>query len=91
MLPDTTLVICEPFALRCGAVKDTWFPDFDVRKGYAKEVAEGAGALWVPFQDMFDQAIAEGSAPERWAKDGVHPTADGHGLMAKTWREVVGI
>ena len=90
-LPETTIVICEPFALRCGAVKDEWFPEFDERRAVAKEVAKESGSLWVPFQTMFDEAIAAGTTPSYWAGDGVHPSLAGHALMAKTWREVVGI
>ncbi|MFT5092788.1 MAG: SGNH/GDSL hydrolase family protein [Planctomycetales bacterium] len=90
-LPETTIVVCEPFALRCGAVKDEWFPEFDERRAVAKEVAKAAGTLWVPFQTMFDEAIAAGTTPNYWAGDGVHPSLAGHALMAKTWREVVGI
>ena len=90
-LPDTKLVICEPFALKCGAVDDTWFPEFEVRRKYAKEVADAAGAIWVPFQEMFDEAVAAGTKPEYWAHDGVHPSVAGHALMAKTWRDVVGV
>ncbi|NQV22899.1 MAG: lipolytic protein G-D-S-L family [Rhodopirellula sp.] len=90
-LPETTIVVCEPFALRCGAVKDEWFPEFDERRAVAKEVAKAAGTLWVPFQTMFDEAIADGTTPNYWAGDGVHPTLAGHALMAKTWREVVGV
>jgi lysophospholipase L1-like esterase len=40
---------------------------------------------------MFDEAIAAGTTPNYWAGDGVHPSLAGHALMAKTWREVVGI
>jgi lysophospholipase L1-like esterase len=90
-LPETRLVICEPFVLRCGAVNDSWFPEFETRRKFAKEVAEGAGTLWVPFQEMFDKAVAAGTKPEYWAADGVHPSVAGHALMAKTWREVVGV
>tara|TARA_R110002096_G_scaffold292391_4_gene486929 strand:- start:338 stop:1081 length:744 start_codon:yes stop_codon:yes gene_type:complete len=90
-LPDVTLVVCEPFVLRCGAVNANWFPDFDKRRGYAKQVAEESGAVWVPFQTMFDYAVSLGTAPAYWAGDGVHPSIAGHALMAKTWRAVVGI
>ncbi len=90
-LPDLKLVICEPFALRCGAVKDDWYPEFDQRRAVAAEVAEAAGAIWVPFQTMFDTAIAEGTKPEYWVPDGVHPSVAGHTLMAQTWRKCVGI
>ena len=88
-LPETKIVICEPFALRVGAVKDTWYPEFDDRRKVAREVCDAAGAIWVPFQTMFDQAIAAGPAAAFWAADGVHPSMTGHALMAKTWQEVV--
>ncbi len=90
-LPKTAFVICEPFVLRCGAVKESWFPEFDKRRAAAREVADEAGTLWVPFQTMFDEAVAAGTKPEYWARDGVHPTLAGHTLMAETWRKVTGI
>ena len=90
-LPGVQIVVCEPFALRCGAVKDSWYPEFDQRRQVAVEVANAAGAIWVPFQTMFDTAIAAGSDPQVWAADGVHPTIAGHALMAETWMKVVGV
>ena len=86
-LPDIRIVVCEPFVLRCGAVNEKWFPEFDERRAAAKRVAEAAGAKFVPFQSTFDDAVAAGSKPEYWARDGVHPSVAGHGLMAKTWMQ----
>ncbi len=90
-LPHVTLVVCEPFALRCGAVKASWYPEMDQRRAAAGEVAAKTGAIFVPFQSMFDSAIKAGTKPEYWADDGVHPTMAGHALMAETWRKVVGV
>jgi lysophospholipase L1-like esterase len=93
-LPSATIVVCEPFVLMSGSVKqneDKWFPEFNTRRKYAKQVSDEADTIWVPFQTMFDEAVATGTAPAKLAKDGVHPTQDGHKLMAKTWRQVVGI
>jgi len=90
-LPDTKIIVCEPFALRCGAVKDTWYPEFDQRRAAAKKVAEAAGTIFVPFQTMFDEAIIKGSKPQYWAGDGVHPSVAGHGLMAATWVKAAGM
>ena len=93
-LPSTQIVICEPFVLMSGTVKqnkDKWFPEFDKRRAAAKEVAKDAEAAWVPFQTMFDDAVTAGTEPSALAGDGVHPTQEGHALMAKTWREVVGV
>ena len=83
-LPDVKLVICEPFVLRCGAVNDKWFPEFDQYRAAAKRVADTYHAAFIPFQAMFDEAIKY-APPEHWAKDGVHPTASGAALMAHEW------
>jgi lysophospholipase L1-like esterase len=85
------LVICEPFALKCGAVNDKWFPEFDERRAAAKKVAAAAGAIFVPFQTIFDEAVAAGTPPAYWGGDGVHPSPAGHSLMAQAWRKGTGI
>ncbi len=93
-LPSTQIVVCEPFVLMAGTVKenqDKWSTEFDLRRKYAGEVAGNANAVWVPFQTMFNDAVAAGTPPKELAADGVHPTKEGHQLMAKTWRTVVGI
>jgi len=77
-------VICEPFVLRCGAVNDKWFPEFDHYRAAAKEVADAFHATFVPFQAMFDEAVKYAPAAH-WAADGVHPTPAGASLMAHTW------
>ena len=83
-LPAVKLVICEPFVLRCGAVNDKWFPDFDGYRAAAKRIAGEFKAVFIPFQSMFDDA-AQKAPPAHWAADGVHPTMDGAYLMARTW------
>lgn len=90
-LPDVQIIVCEPFVLRCGAIKDNWFPEFDQRRAGAKAAAESVGAVFVPFQSMFDAAVAAGSPPNHWAGDGVHPSAHGQGLMAARWLSDTGL
>ncbi len=89
-LPDVRLVVCEPFVLRCGAVDDSWFPEFDAYRAAAQRVASAHAATWVGFQTMFDAAL-EFAPAEHWAGDGVHPSGAGAALMAQTWRAAVGI
>jgi lysophospholipase L1-like esterase len=88
-LPQVRLVIGEPFALRCGAVTERWFPEFEERRQVAVELASEFGAPLVAFQSAFDRAIENGTKPEYWAADGVHPTPQGHQLMADAWLAVV--
>jgi lysophospholipase L1-like esterase len=89
-IPGVRLIVCEPFVLRCGAVTEAWFPEFDQRRAVAKKLAGEMELCLVPFQSMFDEAVKH-APPAYWAGDGVHPTLAGHALMAKTWRAVVGL
>lgn len=87
-LPGVSLVICEPFVLRCGAVNEKWFPEFDKYRAASRRVADEFQAQFVPFQLAFDRAL-KFAPPEHWAKDGVHPSSAGAALMAHTWSTYV--
>lgn len=87
-LPQATLVVLEPFVLRCGVVTDAWFPEFDRRRAAAARVARGAGAVFVALQQRFDR-LSRQAPPAHWSGDGVHPTPAGHSVIAQAWRDVV--
>ncbi|HOV78189.1 MAG TPA: SGNH/GDSL hydrolase family protein, partial [Sedimentisphaerales bacterium] len=87
-LPGVKLVVCEPFVLRTGAVNEKWFPDFDGYRAAAKKLATEFGAVFVPFQSAFDEAVKK-APPAHWAGDGVHPTMAGAYLMGRTWLAAV--
>ncbi|CAM3136898.1 SGNH/GDSL hydrolase family protein [Paenibacillus lupini] len=91
VLPSTKLVLCEPFVLRTGvtvAEWEGWRGKVDAQRTIVKQLAEEFDAVFVPFQQAFDQA-AEQAAPDYWLFDGVHPTAAGHHLMAVEWLKAV--
>jgi lysophospholipase L1-like esterase len=88
-LPEVRLILCEPFTLKVGSVDDSWFPEFDGYREAAKRVAKDVGAVWVPFQAMFDAAVKI-APPATWAADGVHPTPSGGALMAHWWLKAAG-
>ena len=83
-LPKTRLVVCEPFVLRCGAVNEKWFPQFDAYRASARSVAAAFDATFVPFQSMFDDLVSY-APPQFWAQDGVHPSPHGAAAMADFW------
>ena len=56
------------------------------RADAVRELAKEFGAVFVPYQAMFDAALKKYSATEL-AADGVHPSPLGHQLMAQAWRE----
>lgn len=89
VLPDVKLVIGEPFAIKnVKAVTDAWYPAFDGYREAAREIAADYQAAFVPYQKVFDKAVATGN-PSYWTTDGVHPTLAGAQLMAEAWRTVV--
>lgn len=85
VLPDVTLIICEPFAVTgVRAVDDRWYPEFDEYRAAAKEVADKFNAHFIPFQTIFDEA--QKRAPgSYWTYDGVHPSLAGAALMAEAY------
>jgi len=88
-LPGIRFVLCEPFVLGCGHVTSEWVGEMDARRAVVRRLASEFGAVFVPFQEMFDAAVQE-APPEYWAPDGVHPSAPGHHRMARAWLEAVG-
>lgn len=84
VLPEVKLVLCEPFILSCGTVTSEWFPEMEKRREVVRELVHDFDTHWVPFQTEFDQALSRHPA-EYWAADGVHPTPNGHELMAACW------
>ncbi len=89
-LPGVKWVLCEPFVLDCGVVVEGWRQEIDERRAVVAKLAQEFDAVLVEFQGMFDAAVAAGTKPDYWAKDGVHPTPAGHALMAREWAQAIG-
>jgi lysophospholipase L1-like esterase len=89
VLPGVKLIIGEPFAIKSGsAVEDRWYPEFYEYQKAAKEIASQFGAVFLPYQSIYDEAqkLAPGVF---WTGDGVHPTLAGAQLMAHAWLDVI--
>ena len=88
-LPGIRLVICQPFILQgTSAVDESWIKPFNAYQEIAAGLAKEFGAVWVPFQEAFNQAVQCAPATY-WAGDGVHPSMAGAQLMAETWLNAV--
>jgi lysophospholipase L1-like esterase len=88
-LPGINLVICEPFYVTgTSAVDETWAEPMKQYQAAAKKIAKEFGALWVPFQAVYDEAVKH-APPAYWTGDGVHPAMPGAQLMAEAWLRVV--
>ena len=83
------LILCEPFVLPYPEDRTDWRVDLDEKIHVVRSLAVEYGALFVPFDGVFAQGATMQNFPY-WAKDGVHPTPAGHGLMASHWLKAVG-
>jgi lysophospholipase L1-like esterase len=88
-LPDVQLIVGEPFAVTgIKAVDEKWYPAFNDYRAAAQEIAGNFGAIFIPYQKVFDKA--QQSAPGvYWTHDGVHTSLAGAKLMAHAWLEAV--
>jgi lysophospholipase L1-like esterase len=90
-LPGVKIVLCEPFILPVGKVKDRWDEwqaDIQKRQAVVEKLAAKYHLPVVHFQKVFDDACKRAPA-SYWIWDGVHPTYSGHQLMADEWVRVV--
>lgn len=90
-LPDTKIVLCEPFILPIGEVEklaECWEQEMKGRREIVKEMSQLFHTDFVPLQDMLSEE-AERLGAGQILKDGVHPTATGHTLIAKQWIKYV--
>jgi lysophospholipase L1-like esterase len=88
-LPKVKILIGEPFAVLDGsAVDEKWYPEFDAYRYSAKKVATEFDTIFIPLQDIFDEA--QKHAPGKyWTSDGVHPSMAGAALMSAAWQKAV--
>ena len=89
--PDILFVLCEPFILPVGKVKENWdayHADIVQRQAVVRKLASKYEAVFVGFQEVFDKACDKAAA-DYWIWDGVHPTVAGHELMAREWLKQV--
>jgi lysophospholipase L1-like esterase len=86
-LPAVQFVLCEPFILPVGIVKDKWDAysnELKKRQDCVLKLSLEFNAIFVPFQNAFNKVLSKAPA-EYWIWDGIHPMPAGHELMAIKW------
>lgn len=85
ILPDTKVILLEPFLLDSGNFpRELFARRKEILQDYQKMIrrkAEEYGTMFVPLQEEFQKAAEKMPAPY-WLWDSVHPTYAGHGLIA---------
>ncbi len=85
---NTKIILCEPFLLlkNNNSYRCDLNPKIEIVHKLAKEFAN----VLIPLDKIFHDSCSL-QPPEYWAPDGVHPTPEGHFLIAKSWLDYVDI
>jgi lysophospholipase L1-like esterase len=86
-LPNCIFVLCEPFILPVGRVKENWTlfnDDLQKRQQAVHRLSKEFKTIFVPLQKIFNAAV-ERAAADYWMWDGIHPTYSGHELITNEW------
>ncbi|MFE4570761.1 SGNH/GDSL hydrolase family protein [Paenibacillus chitinolyticus] len=85
---EARIVLMEPFVLPVREDRKAWREDLDPKIHAVRELAREFGARLIPLDGLFARASTEAPA-SYWAPDGVHPSAAGHGLIARAWLDTM--
>ncbi len=89
MLPDTKIVLMGAYVMHGPDTDEHWevfHEEVKARREITQALAEEFQLGYVDLQEAFDKAQEDRPA-SYWSKDGVHPTAAGHQLIANAWKE----
>ena len=78
----------QPFILPGTSIKKGWPEQFKKYQNIVKNLSEEFQTVWVPFQEVFNQAL-EYAPVSYWVPDGVHPSIAGSKLMANAWLDSI--
>ena len=76
------IIPCEPFLLL--GDNNSYREDLNLKIEVIHKLAEEFNTILVPLDKIFHESCSLHS-PGYWAPDGVHPSPEGHALIAKTW------
>ncbi|BCM90310.1 acetylxylan esterase [Abditibacteriota bacterium] len=82
------LVLLDPFLLHTKPEFGAWRPVLDPKIEVVRELAQEFATLHIPLDDIFTRA-SQKREPALWAGDGVHPSLEGHALIAQSWLQAV--
>ncbi len=81
----TSIILMEPFLLPISDEMREWrADDLDAKIAVVRELAEKHGATLIGLDGTLNDAARDGG-PASIAADGVHPTPEGHTIIADEW------
>lgn len=87
-LPDTKILLIEPFVLPFGHYDPIWQKDLDAEKVIVRQLAREYADYFIPLDDIF-QEQATTLLKEEILMDGVHPTEKGHQIITREIKKIL--
>lgn len=87
-LPYTRLVLCAPFLFTGEGIPPEWQDEIKNQQEIVAGLAKNWGVIYVPFHQALSRA-GEKYPRQRLLPDGVHPSPQGHQILADCWLEHV--
>ena len=88
-VPQVKIMLLAPYVLP-GEKTEKYYDEFragvDEKCEAVRQIAEEFRLPYITLQDKFD-AAAKKAPNDYWLRDGVHPTLNGHALIADAWLE----
>lgn len=81
-MPDTKILIIEPFLIHVKPELEIWHEDLDPKIQAARTLARKYADYYLPLDGIFASLCVKKYKGEEIAQDGVHPTALGHSIIA---------
>lgn len=85
-----SLLLVEPFLLPVRSEQHSWREDLEEKIAVVHKLAEQYAATLVPLDTLLTEAARDNGAAAL-AGDGVHPTPEGHALIARHWLAAAGV
>ncbi|MDD2392645.1 MAG: SGNH/GDSL hydrolase family protein [Eubacteriales bacterium] len=89
-LPETKIMIMEPFVLHSLPDRSGWHGELDPRIQIVRALAAEYADFYLPLDGVFASLCAGGCSPVVYAADGVHPTDKGHAVIAYEYLKSLG-
>ncbi len=86
---DADILIIEPFLLPINEEQATiWSDDLELKIRKARKLAKEFKTRYIPMDGIF-ASVCTNKPSSYWAADGVHPTQEGHALIAHNWIKTI--
>ncbi len=82
------LVLLTPFMVYRTKIQSVYKRSLKHKIVVIKKLSREFKTLLVPLDEIFEEASRQ-TEPAYWSVDGIHPTAMGHSLIAKSWLESI--